>query len=134
LPLGNIYNQQFLILENFTATSYASSVYLDFGLVEISVFDAVIALFGFFLYRRIAIREEKLAWMLIYAVYIHNVVLLPFINMFFSSPTMVQLVLIPLIWREQRLKLQGMQVRRRCLYASHNREEHMYKTYSRLPV
>lgn len=95
-------NQSFfyLISLNYNVATYLPNIYLDFGIIGIGVVNALIALLGFYLYKKVQ-EENSIKNALLYAVFLHNIVFLFFINMFLFLPIIVQFLYIPLLFSEK---------------------------------
>lgn len=90
------YRPYFLISPNFNVSTYLPNIYLDFGITGVIVFNAIISLFGYILYVFTSSKSERS--MLLYSVFVHNIILLFFTNMFLHPPIMVQLLYIIIIF------------------------------------
>lgn len=91
------FDRSFLIVPNYNVSTYLPSIYLDFGVVGIAIFNMLMAIAGYFLYKN-ATENKNDKNILLYAVYAHNIILLFFINMFLYLPVIVQFIYIPLIF------------------------------------
>lgn len=89
----------FLKSLNFNVSTYLQSIYLDFGIIGIAIFNILIALLGNKMYC-IMLKNKTSKNILLYAVYIHNIIFLFFINMFLYLPIIAQFVYIILIFSE----------------------------------
>ena len=91
------FNQDYLVHSAYNTCTYLPSIYLDFGMFGIIVFNSLIALLGYLLYQG-ATKKKSTKNILLYSVFAHNIILLFFINMFLYLPVLVQFVYIPLIF------------------------------------
>lgn len=90
----------YLVSLNYNVSTYLPNIYLDFGIFGIGVANALIALLGFYLYKKVR-EENSIKNTLLYAVFLHNIVFLFFINMFLYLPIIVQFFYIPLLFSEK---------------------------------
>ena len=93
------YSPYYLELKNFNVSTYLPSVYLDFGIAGVAIFNIVIALVGETLYSNL-LKNNSVKDRLLYAVFVHNIIFLFFINMFLYLPIVVQFVYILIIFSE----------------------------------
>lgn len=91
------FSNNYLINPSYNVSTYLPSIYLDFGIVGIAIFNMLIAALGYYLYKN-ATENKNDKNVLLYAVYAHNIILLFFINMFLYLPVIVQFIYIPLIF------------------------------------
>lgn len=91
----------YLELGNFNVSTYLPSVYLDFGIVGVGIFNALLAILGKTLYDMMS-KDNSDRSRLLYAVFAHNILLLFFINMFLYLPIVVQFVYIFIIFTEPK--------------------------------
>lgn len=97
LHIEEIYSPYYLVSPCFNVSTYLPEIYLDFGLLGIIAFNAIIGMIGTCLY--IKVRDtEKIKWILMYSVFLHNVILLFFVNMFLYLSIMVQFAYIPILF------------------------------------
>lgn len=87
----------YLISPNYTASTYLATVYIDFGIIGIVVINLIIAIIGIRLYYQF-LQNKSSKTILMYAVFIHNIIFLFFSNMFLYLPIIVQFIYIPLIF------------------------------------
>lgn len=103
LNLKHNYSPNFLVSQNYNVSTYLPSIYLDFGIIGISIFNILIAILGYILYNNLLLnRNEKN--LLLYSVFIHNIVFLFFINMFLYLPIIIQFVYIIILFNEKQEK------------------------------
>lgn len=95
------YNPYYLILINFNVSTYLPSIYLDFGIIGVAIFNILLAVLGNSLYNTCN-KNNNLTNRLLYAVFMHNIVFLFFINMFLYLPIIVQFLYIPIIFSENK--------------------------------
>ena len=91
------FKQNYLVSRSYTVSTFFPSLYLDFGIVGIGVFSALIAFLGYVLERILKVKKNDMNAMF-YAVYAHNILMLFFVNMFFYLPIMVQFAYIPILF------------------------------------
>lgn len=87
----------YLVSPSYNTSTYLPSLYLDFGIVGIAIFNSLIAIFGCILFEKVTKRCDDKS-ILMYSVFAHNIILLFFINMFLYLPIVIQFVYIPLIF------------------------------------
>lgn len=95
------FSENYLISLNYTVSTYLPPLYLDFGIIGVSIFNMIIAFIGYRFYYHIKNNEliyEKDA--ICYSVYIHNIIFLFFNNMFLYLPIIVQFIYSYLIFKE----------------------------------
>lgn len=95
------FNEFYLISLNYNVSTYLPSIYLDFGIAGIIIFNAFIAFLGYQLYYRMK-NDKSIKNILMYSIFIHNIIFLFFINMFLYLPIIVQFIYIPLIFYERK--------------------------------
>lgn len=87
----------YLVSPNYTVATYLPGIYLDFGLSGVLLLNIAIALIGNVLYSGLLKKKtDKSA--LMYAVFVHNILLLFFSNMFSNLSIVIQFLYIPLIF------------------------------------
>ena len=91
------FSENYLVSPNFTASTWFPEIYLDFGIIGIALFSSLIGLLGGFLYRKV-INVNSDMYNLLYAVFIHNILLFFFVNFFIYISMAVQFILIPIIF------------------------------------
>lgn len=91
------YNPYYLISINFNTSTSFPEIYLDFGTVGMLVYGILLALFGNYLYKKMQFKKTN-ATVLNYSVYIHNVILMFYINMFLYLPIVIQLLYSSIIF------------------------------------
>lgn len=95
------FKRNYLVSRNYTVSTFLPSLYLDFGVVGVGVFMALIAFLGYILERIVrAKRDDKNS--MFYSVYLHNLLMLFFVNMFFYLPIMIQFVYIPILFSRKK--------------------------------
>ena len=97
------YNPYYLILPNFTVSTYLPSAYLDFGISGVIAINMLIAGLGIVLYENLK-KENNIKNRMYYAIYIHNIIFLFFINMFLYLPIMIQYLYIFILFKERKKK------------------------------
>ena len=91
------YSPYFLVSPNYTVSTYLPSIYLDFGLFGVALFNIVIGILGYSLYGKIY-KSKCSRNILMYAVFVNNILLLFFDNMFLYLPVVIQFLYIPIIF------------------------------------
>lgn len=94
------YSESYLVQSNFNASTYLPEIYLDFGIIGIAIFNIFIAILGTYIYKKAKATKSDV-WLMLYAVFAHNIVFLFFVNMFLYLPIIVQFLYIPLIFSEK---------------------------------
>lgn len=97
------YNPYYLILPNFTVSTYLPSAYLDFGISGVIVINILIAMLGIILYENLK-KKNNIKNRMYYTIYIHNIIFLFFINMFLYLPIMIQYLYIFILFKERKKK------------------------------
>ena len=97
------YNPFYLISLNYNTCTSFPEIYLDFGAIGILVFGILLAFLGNSIYKQMLLSKTE-ANILTYSVYVHNVLLLFFVNMFLYLPVIVQFIYIPLIFVENKTR------------------------------
>lgn len=93
------YNPFYLISLNYNTCTSFPEIYLDFGAIGILVFGILLAFLGNSIYKQMLLNKTE-ANILTYSVYVHNILLLFFVNMFLYLPVIIQFIYIPLIFAE----------------------------------
>ncbi len=83
----------YLISPYFSVSTFAPSLYLDFGFIGVSLFCLLIGFLAVFIYHRI----EKGLFKMLYMVFLHNIIFLFFVNFFFRISILAEIVMILLI-------------------------------------
>lgn len=91
----------YLISLNYNVSTYLPNIYLDFGIIGVGVFNAIIAFLGYELYKNMNNKETAKS-ILLYSVFVHNIVFLFFVDMFLYLPIVVQFIYILLLFSEKR--------------------------------
>ncbi|MCM1179242.1 MAG: oligosaccharide repeat unit polymerase [Clostridium sp.] len=99
----DVYNPYYLVKINFNVSTYLPSVYLDFGMPGIFIFNMLIGAMGSILFRR-HVQHRCVCNQLYYAVYIHNILLLLFANFFLNPTIIVQFIYIWLLFKNTDVK------------------------------
>ena len=95
------FTRNFLIIINYNVSTAFATIYIDFGLVGVGVFSLILGIIGLLLYT-FNEQESSARSGLLYAVYLHNIVFLFFINMFFYLPIIIQFLYIIIIFSEKK--------------------------------
>lgn len=85
-----------LICDNFNVSTFAPSLYVDFGVIGLCLFCLIIGIIAKFFYTRA--NSNEMVSKLVYMVIAHNMIFLFFINMFTYLPIMFEFFLIPFIF------------------------------------
>lgn len=91
------YSPFYLISLNYTVSTYLPSIYLDFGLYGVAGFSLFMSFIGCITYKNLY-KNNNIKNKLMYSVFIHNILLLFFNNMFLYLPTIIQFIYIPIIF------------------------------------
>ena len=94
------WNENYLVQSNFNVSTAFPEIYLDFGVLGLILFSIFISYFGNKLYRNLK-KDLSDKNILMFAVYIHNIIFIFFVNMFLYIPIFFQFIFIPLIFREE---------------------------------
>lgn len=94
------YSPYYLELINFNVSTYLPSIYLDFGIVGIFIFNFIIGFIGTRIFYDVQKNNFKRD-ILIYCVFVHNIVLLFFTNMFLYLPIIVQCIYIYIVFKDE---------------------------------
>lgn len=103
LEIEEEYKPYYLVSPCFTVSTYLPELYLDFGIVGIGVFNVIIAIITTYVYKKMRCTNNE-KWIILYSVFIHNIVLLLFTNMFLYLPIIIQYVYILLMYRKERIR------------------------------
>ena len=90
-------------LINFNVSTYLPSIYLDFGISGVFIFNFIIGILGAVLFFNVQ-KDNTNKDVLLYCIFVHNIVLLFFTNMFLYLPIIVQWVYIYIIFNEKERK------------------------------
>ena len=91
------YSPYYLISRNYNVSTYLPPIYLDFGIFGIAIFNFFMGIMGYILYKNIK-HKKTVRGVMLYSVYIHNIILMFFINFFLYLPIIIQMFYIPLIF------------------------------------
>lgn len=103
------FDSNYLISQSYNVSTYLPSIYLDFGIVGVAIFNVLIAIIGFCLYDKVSNSDSK-KYILMYSVFAHNIILLFFINMFLYLPILIQFLYIPLIFADKNKKTKNKNI------------------------
>ena len=95
------YNPYFFVLINFNVSTYLPSIYLDFGIIGIALFNIIIAFLGYILYSN-CVENKNIKNSLLYGVFVHNIIFLFFNNMFLYLPIIIQFVYILILFGDKK--------------------------------
>ena len=101
----NVY-YDYLISPNYTVSTYLPSVYLDFGMLGVAIFNIFLGVLGGILYRRMKDNKNDRN-LLLYSVFIHNILFLFFSNMFLNISVSFQFILILILFNNDKTKIGG---------------------------
>lgn len=90
------FNRNYLIVEDFNVSTFAPSIYLDFGIIGCGIFCLIIGLVSTWLFSKI--EKGNKIYILFYMIVIHNILLLFFSNMFFAHPIILEMLLVAFIF------------------------------------
>lgn len=91
------FSYRYIVSKNYTVSTYLPSIYLDFGIIGIGIFNSIMGLVGYNLYNNIKKLKTPRGVML-YSVFAHNIILLFFTNFFLYLPIIIQMVYIPMLF------------------------------------
>lgn len=103
LEIKEEYKPYYLVSSCFTVSTYLPELYLDFGIVGIGIFNVIIALMTMYIYKKMQCTTSR-KWAILYSVFIHNILLLLFTNMFLYLPIIIQYVYILLLYRKEEIR------------------------------
>lgn len=92
------YQPYYLVSPNYNVSTYLPSIYLDFGINGVAYFSIFIAFLGSILYTRFS-ANKNIRNKMLYSVFVHNILLMFFNNMFLYLPVIVQFIYIPIIFK-----------------------------------
>ena len=95
------FKKNYLVKPNFTVSTWFSEVYLDFGIIGVAIFSMLVALLGSILYKNV-LKSNDIENSLLYALFLHNILMFFFINMFLYLPVISQIILIPILFRKKQ--------------------------------
>lgn len=104
LNLVNIkvnYSPYYLEFINFNVSTYLPSIYLDFGVFGVFIFNFIIGFIGARIFHDVQ-KDNFKRDILLYCVFVHNIILLFFINMFLYLPIIVQFIYIYIVFKDER--------------------------------
>lgn len=90
--INKTFNRYYLISPNYTVSTYLSSLYIDFDIIGIAIFNVLLALFGFYMFEKTMKYKNSDRYLMFYSIYVHNIVFLFFGNMFFYPPIYFQFI------------------------------------------
>lgn len=91
------FKSNYLVSPSYNVSTYLPNLYLDFGVIGIAIFNVLIGLLGYQLDKRAReVKSDKDS--MLCAVYMHNIVLLFFVNMFLYLPIAIQFVYIIILF------------------------------------
>lgn len=86
---------------NFNVSTFYPEIYLDFGVPGIAFFSFFMGVIGIAIYSRV-VNNKNVRNVALYAIFIHNILLLTFINMFVYLPVAIQFLYVFFIFRKKR--------------------------------
>ncbi len=101
------YKPFYLVSLNYTVSTYMPPVYLDYGINGIICFSIIMAFIGCVFYKKYINNKESMKNKLLYSVFVHNVLLLFFNNMFLYLPIIIQFIYIPIIFDDNKYIKKG---------------------------
>ena len=96
--INKTFNRNYLVSRNYTVSTYLSSLYLDFDIIGIAIFNVLLALFGFYIFEKTMKYKNSDRYLMFYSIYVHNIVFLFFVNMFIYPPIYIQFIYDMLIF------------------------------------
>ena len=91
------YSPYYIVSPNYTVSTYLPSPYLDFGLFGAALFSIIMSFTGAYT-NKLLKKNNSIRNKLLYSVFIHNILLLFFNNMFLYLPVVIQFVYIIIIF------------------------------------
>ena len=91
------FSYRYIVSKNYTVSTYLPDIYLDFGITGIGIFNIIMGLVGYILYKNIK-KAKTTRRILLYSVYAHNIILLFFTNFFLYLPIIIQMFYIPILF------------------------------------
>lgn len=101
INLEEIHTFNHLVSLNYTVSTYLPNIYLDSGIVGIGIFNMLLAFIGYKSYINMK-KEESAKNILLYSIFVHNIIFLFFTNMFLYLPIIVQYLYIWIIFNEKK--------------------------------
>lgn len=96
----------FLVSPNYTVSTYLPSIYIDFGILGVAVFNTLLGIVGLILYKNVKINKSDRN-LLLYSVFIHNIMFLFFSNMFLNISVSFQFLLILILFNKKNSNIGG---------------------------
>ncbi|MBQ4542005.1 MAG: oligosaccharide repeat unit polymerase [Clostridia bacterium] len=91
----HLFNEEFLVSLNFNVSTFAPSLYLDFGIFGVGAFCLIIGACSQFLFKKM---KNNFILNFIYAIAAYSIVFIFFVNMFFNFQVICQVVFSILIF------------------------------------
>lgn len=92
---AEMFNENFLVNSQFTVSTFAPSLYLDFGIFGVGAFCLIIGAVSQFVFRKM---EKVKALTIIYSIITYSLAFLFFVNMFFNFQVICQVIFTILIF------------------------------------
>ena len=93
--IQNTYSFDYLVNSQFTVSTFAPSLYLDFGIFGVGAFCLIIGVVSQFVFKKM---EKVKVLSIVYAIITYSLVFLFFVNMFFNFQVICQVVFTILIF------------------------------------
>ncbi len=90
-----LFNENFLVSSQFTVSTFAPSLYLDFGMFGVGAFCLIIGTVSQFVFKKM---NKVKALTFVYAIITYSLAMLFFVNMFFNFQVICQVVFTILIF------------------------------------
>lgn len=90
-----LFNEDYLVSQNFNVSTFAPSLYLDFGIFGVGIFCLIIGMISQFVFKNI---EKNEVYTMLYSIIAYSIIFIFFTNMFFNFQVICQVVFIILIF------------------------------------
>lgn len=97
------FTEKYIITDNFNVSTWYPEIYLDFGIFGIVIFAIVLAWFGNYLYKKAMLYKND-RYSLLYAIFIHNIFMSFFVNMFIYVSVISQAILVIILFNKNEYK------------------------------
>ncbi len=91
----HLFNEEYLVSLNFNVSTFAPSLYLDFGIFGVGTFCLIIGTVSQFIFKKM---NKNFVMNFIYAIVSYSIVFIFFVNMFFNFQVISQVVFSILIF------------------------------------
>lgn len=95
VDITHLFNEEFLVSLNFNVSTFAPSLYLDFGIFGVGTFCLIIGIFAQLLFKKM---KKNFVWNFIYAIVSYSIIFIFFVNMFFNFQVICQVIFTILIF------------------------------------